>query len=101
MVDYTPEWAGGDSGANALEHEEDVGGTEGRQSNGTHFWDRTVILVSLDGVQAGYLEKGLTPHLLSLSKKGIVGIFVILEYRTAKADTTFSAPNTFNLFSLP
>jgi hypothetical protein len=28
--------------------------------------------VSLDGVRADYLERGLTPHLLSISKKGLV-----------------------------
>ena len=31
-----------------------------------------VILVSLDGVRADYLERGLTPELLGISKKGLV-----------------------------
>lgn len=34
----------------------------------------TVILISLDGVRADYLEKGLTPHLLDISRKGLVGL---------------------------
>lgn len=42
------------------------------KSNGTHPFERTVILISLDGVRADYLTRGKTPHLLSISKRGIV-----------------------------
>lgn len=93
----TPTWAGGDWGEEELEKELDAG--EGRAWNGTHWWDPTVILISLDGVRcvrgvlfvwqrscrlcelalmcyrmprADYLERGLTPHLLNISRKGIV-----------------------------
>lgn len=64
----TPAWAGGDDGASKLEG----GGGEGARWNGTHWWDRTVLLVSLDGVRADYLERGLTPHLVGIAKKGLV-----------------------------
>jgi hypothetical protein len=41
------------------------------QSNGTHDFRRTVLLVSIDGLRAEYLERGLSPHLLEISKKGL------------------------------
>ncbi|SCZ89552.1 BZ3500_MvSof-1268-A1-R1_Chr1-1g01253 [Microbotryum saponariae] len=63
----TPHWAGGDGGAAKEEKEK----TSGWRSNGTHWFDRTVILVSLDGVRSDYLTRNLTPHLLSVSKKGL------------------------------
>ncbi|KAF5314993.1 hypothetical protein D9619_007129 [Psilocybe cf. subviscida] len=40
-------------------------------SNGTDLFRRTVLIVSIDGLRADYLDRGLTPHLLNLSKKGI------------------------------
>ncbi|KAF9483500.1 Phosphodiest-domain-containing protein [Pholiota conissans] len=40
-------------------------------SNGTESFKRTVLLVSIDGLSADYLDRGLTPHLLALSKKGL------------------------------
>ncbi|KAF8843353.1 Phosphodiest-domain-containing protein [Paxillus ammoniavirescens] len=40
-------------------------------SNGTHEFQRTVILISIDGLRADYLDRGLTPHLLDISKQGI------------------------------
>lgn len=43
-----------------------------RMWNGTHWYDKTVIVISLDGVRADYLERGLTPHLLNISRKGLV-----------------------------
>jgi len=63
------------------------GGNELR-SNGTHDFKRTVLLVSIDGLRyvadyvdtvllltnsprADYLDRGLTPHLLDISKKGL------------------------------
>ncbi|KPV73565.1 uncharacterized protein RHOBADRAFT_16803, partial [Rhodotorula graminis WP1] len=47
-----------------------VGGG-GRRWNGSSWWDPTVLLVSIDGVRADYLERGLTPHLLNISRKGM------------------------------
>ncbi|GAA5823294.1 hypothetical protein JCM11251_007556 [Rhodosporidiobolus azoricus] len=65
----TPTWAGGDEGESEVVGKLGPGG--GRRWNGTHWWDPTVILVSLDGVRADYLERGLTPHLLNISRKGM------------------------------
>ncbi|KAF8903106.1 Phosphodiest-domain-containing protein [Gymnopilus junonius] len=39
--------------------------------NGTDLFRRTVIVVSIDGLRADYLDRGLTPHLLNISKKGL------------------------------
>ncbi|KAF8349197.1 Phosphodiest-domain-containing protein [Amanita rubescens] len=41
------------------------------RSNGTHDFKRTVLMVSIDGLRADYLDRGLTPHLLAISKKGL------------------------------
>jgi hypothetical protein len=41
------------------------------RSNGTHEFKPTVLIVSIDGLRADYLDRGLTPHLLALSKKGL------------------------------
>lgn len=46
--------------------------------NGTHEWDRTVLLVSLDGLRADYLEKGLTPNLLGIAKRGLVSSVLVI-----------------------
>ncbi|KAG8867408.1 hypothetical protein FRC20_005847 [Serendipita sp. 405] len=39
--------------------------------NGTHEYQKTVLLVSIDGLRADYLDRGLTPHLLHISKRGL------------------------------
>ncbi|KIY45676.1 nucleotide pyrophosphatase [Fistulina hepatica ATCC 64428] len=41
------------------------------RSNGTHDFKRTVLLVSIDGLRADYLDRGFTPHLLNIAKKGL------------------------------
>ncbi|TFL02619.1 alkaline-phosphatase-like protein [Pterulicium gracile] len=40
-------------------------------SNGTHEFKKTVLIVSIDGLRADYLDRGLTPHLLDISRKGL------------------------------
>ncbi|GAA5922187.1 hypothetical protein JCM3775_003521 [Rhodotorula graminis] len=65
----TPTWAGGDWGEK--EFEKGLVGGGGRRWNGSSWWDPTVLLVSIDGVRADYLERGLTPHLLNISRKGM------------------------------
>ncbi|KAJ7069556.1 alkaline-phosphatase-like protein [Mycena amicta] len=44
---------------------------DGLRSNGTHDFKRTVLIVSIDGLRADYLDRGLTPHLLDISKQGL------------------------------
>lgn len=44
---------------------------DGKKSNGSHWFDPTVIIISLDGVRADYLERGLTPHLLDIAHRGL------------------------------
>ena len=63
------------------------------RSNGTHDFKRTVLLVSIDGLRhalsdvthplaanithrADYLDRGFTPHLLDISKKGVRAKFM-------------------------
>ncbi|KAF8895602.1 Phosphodiest-domain-containing protein [Infundibulicybe gibba] len=41
------------------------------RSNGTHNFKRTALIVSIDGLRADYLDRGLTPHLLEISKQGL------------------------------
>ncbi|KAG5644767.1 hypothetical protein DXG03_007675 [Asterophora parasitica] len=40
-------------------------------SNGTHEFKRTVLIVSIDGLRADYLDRGLTPNLLRISENGL------------------------------
>ncbi|VDB91851.1 unnamed protein product [Peniophora sp. CBMAI 1063] len=41
------------------------------RSNGTHEFKRTVLVVSIDGLRADYLDRGFTPHLLDIAKQGL------------------------------
>ncbi|KAI0696269.1 Phosphodiest-domain-containing protein [Cytidiella melzeri] len=41
------------------------------RSNGTHLFKKTALIVSIDGLRADYLDRGYTPHLLAISKKGL------------------------------
>ncbi|KIP08617.1 hypothetical protein PHLGIDRAFT_104115 [Phlebiopsis gigantea 11061_1 CR5-6] len=41
------------------------------RSNGTHMFKKTSLIVSIDGLRASYLDRGLTPHLVAISKKGL------------------------------
>lgn len=41
------------------------------KSNGTHDFKRTALMVSIDGLRADYLDRGLTPHLLEISRTGL------------------------------
>ncbi|KAH9933195.1 Phosphodiest-domain-containing protein [Epithele typhae] len=43
----------------------------GLRSNGTHEFRKTALIVSIDGLRADYLDRGLTPHLLAISKDGL------------------------------
>ncbi|KAF9644291.1 Phosphodiest-domain-containing protein [Thelephora ganbajun] len=45
-------------------------------SNGTHEFKRTVLIVSIDGLRADYLDRGFTPHLLDISKQGLRAKFM-------------------------
>ena len=67
----------------------DVGNTSGLGWNGTHWFNKTVIMVSIDGMRydssdlaylshspplvrrADYLDRGLTPHLLKMGQFGL------------------------------
>ncbi|KIO05372.1 hypothetical protein M404DRAFT_999981 [Pisolithus tinctorius Marx 270] len=66
-------------GVSYLSHQTSASGggpREGYLWNGTHEFKRTVILVSIDGLRADYLDRGLTPHLLDISKQGMRAKFM-------------------------
>lgn len=71
LLGYFRESAGEDA-TNKLENEK-IGFSQGEtlRSNGTHDFKRTVLMVSIDGLRADYLDRGLTPHLLEISKIGL------------------------------
>jgi len=46
-------------------------GRDALHSNGTHEFKKTVLMVSIDGLRADYLDRGLTPHLLDISQEGV------------------------------
>ena len=43
----------------------------GMKTNGTAWFNNTVIIVSLDGLRWDYLDRGATPNLLAAAKKGV------------------------------
>lgn len=43
----------------------------GLKTNGTHWFNNTVIIVSFDGFKPAYLTRDLTPNLLEISEKGL------------------------------
>jgi len=43
----------------------------GLKSNGTHWFNNTVLIVSFDGFKPAYLTRELTPHLVEVSEKGL------------------------------
>ncbi|KAI7822466.1 alkaline-phosphatase-like protein [Kickxella alabastrina] len=49
-------------------------------SNGTHLFHPTLILVSLDGFRADYLDRGITPELLRLGKRGLRADYMIPSF---------------------
>lgn len=46
-------------------------GRDALYSNGTHEFKKTVLMISIDGFRADYLDRGFTPHLLDISQKGV------------------------------
>lgn len=46
-------------------------GRDALYSNGTHEFKKTVLMVSIDGFRADYLDRGLTPHMLDISREGV------------------------------
>ncbi|GAA5897579.1 nucleotide pyrophosphatase/phosphodiesterase family protein [Sporobolomyces salmoneus] len=65
-----PEWAGGDGGSGAREKQ--LGKEEGKRWwNGTNWWDRTVVVVTIEGMRPEYLSTEFTPNLLELANRGI------------------------------
>ncbi|GAA6006291.1 hypothetical protein JCM11491_002097 [Sporobolomyces phaffii] len=64
-----PAWAGGDGGSATFEKQLDKAGK--RFWNGTNWFDKTVILVTMDGMRPDYLSPELTPNLLEFAAKGL------------------------------
>ncbi|KAF9783811.1 alkaline-phosphatase-like protein [Thelephora terrestris] len=62
-------------------------------SNETHDFKRTVLIVSIDGLRADYLDRGFTPHLLDISKEGLRAKFMRPVY------PTLTFPNHWSLMS--
>ncbi|TDL22192.1 Phosphodiest-domain-containing protein [Rickenella mellea] len=63
------------------------------RSNGTHDFKRTVLIVSIDGLRADYLDRGLTPHLLDISKEGLRAKFMKSVF------PTLTFPNHWSLMT--
>ncbi|GAA5959512.1 hypothetical protein JCM3765_002352 [Sporobolomyces pararoseus] len=63
---WKPEWAGG-KGDHSIKEEKEG---EGRFSNGTNWFEKTVILVTIEGMRTDYLSKEVTPNLFKLSNEG-------------------------------
>ncbi|KAJ1813007.1 hypothetical protein LPJ56_005311, partial [Coemansia sp. RSA 2599] len=48
--------------------------------NGTHWFRPTLILVSLDGFRADYLERGISPSLVRIGKQGLRADYMIPSF---------------------
>ncbi|KAJ8593020.1 Phosphodiest-domain-containing protein [Rhizopogon salebrosus TDB-379] len=57
-------------------------GRDALYSNGTHEFKKTVLMVSIDGLRADYLDRGLTPHLLDISQEGVRAKYVTPVFPT-------------------
>ncbi|KAJ1844148.1 hypothetical protein LPJ73_005258, partial [Coemansia sp. RSA 2703] len=54
--------------------------TDGLLSNGTHMFRPTVILVSIDGFRADYLDRGISPSLVHLGKQGLRADYMVPSF---------------------
>lgn len=71
ITDETDHWASvGDPWTSSSSSDPSLD-SDGMRWNGTHSFKKTVILVSLDGFRADYLDRRLTPHLVRLSERGL------------------------------
>ncbi|KAJ2551867.1 hypothetical protein EV175_003527 [Coemansia sp. RSA 1933] len=60
-------------------------------SNGTHWFRPTLVVVSLDGFRADYIDRGVTPELVKLGKRGLRAEYMEPSFPTS----TF--PNHYTL----
>ncbi|KAJ2401301.1 hypothetical protein GGI23_001491, partial [Coemansia sp. RSA 2559] len=49
-------------------------------SNGTHWFRPTLIVVSLDGFRADYMDRGFTPELVKLGKRGLRADYMVPSF---------------------
>ncbi|KAG0096229.1 hypothetical protein BGZ93_004837 [Podila epicladia] len=61
---------------------QDIPSATGVLSNGTHEFEPTIIVLSYDGLRADYLERGLTPTMLSVGEQGIKAEFMQPSFPT-------------------
>ncbi|KAJ2840876.1 hypothetical protein FBU31_000017 [Coemansia sp. 'formosensis'] len=59
-------------------------------SNGTHWYQPTIILVSLDGFRADYLDRGITPELLNIGRKGLRADYMIPSFPSSTFPNHYS-----------
>ncbi|KAJ2021375.1 hypothetical protein IW146_002025 [Coemansia sp. RSA 922] len=59
-------------------------------SNGTHWFKPTVILVSLDGFRADYLDRGITPELLHIGRQGLRADYMIPSFPSSTFPNHYS-----------
>lgn len=61
-------------------------------SNGTHTFQPTVLIISLDGFRPDYIDKGVTPNLHHLKETGVAPEYM----RPSFPSVTF--PNVFSTY---
>ncbi|KAJ2901087.1 hypothetical protein IWW38_000052 [Coemansia aciculifera] len=59
-------------------------------SNGTHWFEPTIILVSLDGFRADYLDRGITPELLRIGRQGLRADYMIPSFPSSTFPNHYS-----------
>jgi predicted AlkP superfamily pyrophosphatase or phosphodiesterase len=63
----------------------------GSKSNGTHVFQPTVLMISLDGFRADYMDRRITPNLERLRKTGVSPEYMKPSF------PTITFPNVFLL----
>ncbi|KAJ2784000.1 hypothetical protein H4R18_001392 [Coemansia javaensis] len=59
-------------------------------SNGTHLFRPTLILVSLDGFRADYLDRGATPNLARLGQEGLRADYMLPSFPSSTFPNHYS-----------
>ncbi|KAJ2843621.1 hypothetical protein IWW36_005495, partial [Coemansia brasiliensis] len=76
----------------ANKHKPAIAHTESKHllSNGTHMFEPTVILISIDGFRADYLDRGITPNFLNIGKQGLRADYMLPSFPSSTFPNHYS-----------
>ncbi|KAJ2633532.1 hypothetical protein H4R22_000360 [Coemansia sp. RSA 1290] len=59
-------------------------------SNGTHMFEPTVVLISIDGFRADYLDRGITPNFQSIGRQGLRADYMLPSFPSSTFPNHYS-----------